>query len=82
MIFLVQIRINKRLRIFQRPQIALTLQDRAIWKNVVVLIYSKLHSKSWLLHKSTGFSSFDSAYVMTLLSLPRWNQLLEYFGRP
>lgn len=36
----------------------------------------------WLLHKSTGFSSFDLANVMTLLSLPRWNQLLEYFGRP
>ena len=50
MIFVVQFGINKRWQIFQRPQIALALWDRAIFwslKNLLVLIYSKLHSKSF-----------------------------------
>ena len=50
MIFLVQFGINKHLLIFQRPQIALALRARAILlvfkKNLLVLIYSKLHEKS------------------------------------
>ena len=44
MIFLVQFGINKHLKFFQRPQIALALRARAIL--LLVLIYSKLHSKS------------------------------------
>ena len=50
MIFLVQFGINKHLQIFQRPQSALALRARALLlrslKNLLVLIYSKLHSKS------------------------------------
>ena len=50
-IFLVQFGIDKHLYIFQRPQIALALLVRAIFLgfekiNLLVLIYSKLHSKS------------------------------------
>ena len=50
MIFLVQFGINKHLLIFQRPQIALALRARGILlvfkKNLLVLIYSKLHEKN------------------------------------
>ena len=47
--FLVQFGVNKYLYIFQRPQIARARRARAIWlvfENLLVLIYSKLHSKS------------------------------------
>ena len=48
-IFLVQFGINKQLLVFQRPPIARTLRARAVLlafeKNLLVLIYSKLHSK-------------------------------------
>ena len=51
MIFLVQFGINKQSQIFQRPQIALALRACAnllvFEKIVLVLIYSKLHSKSF-----------------------------------
>ena len=49
MIFLVQCGINKHMLIFLRPQIALALRARAILlslKNLLVLINTKLHSKS------------------------------------
>ena len=50
MIFLVQFGINNTHKFFQRPQIALALRARAILlafeKNLLALIYSKLHSKS------------------------------------
>ena len=50
MIFLVQFGMNKQLKIFDRPLIALALRARAIllvfcWQNLLVLIYFKLHSK-------------------------------------
>ena len=41
MIFLMRFGINKHLLIFQRPQIFVSF-----WKNLLVLIYSKLHPKS------------------------------------
>ena len=56
MIFLVQFGINKHSQTFQRLQIALALRARAIFcslKNLLVLIYSKLHSKPFdYLYKS------------------------------
>ena len=50
MIFLVQFGMNKQLKFFHRPLIALALRARAIllvfcWQNLLVLIYFKLHSK-------------------------------------
>ena len=41
MTFLMRFGINKHLLIFQRPQIFVSL-----WKNLLVLIYSKLHPES------------------------------------
>ena len=56
MIFLVQFGINQNLVNFSKLQIALVLRARTIWlafENLLVLIYPKLHSKSWdYLYKS------------------------------
>ena len=50
MIFLVQFRINKHLRIFSKTTNCThrtgSCNFVSLWKNLVVLIYSKLHSKS------------------------------------
>ena len=45
MIFLMRFGINKHLLIFQRPQIFVSL-----WKNLLVLIYSKLHPNHVISH--------------------------------
>ena len=52
MIFVVQLGINKHSQTFQRLQIARAPRASAIFflwslKNLLVLIYSKLHSKSF-----------------------------------
>ena len=56
MIFLVQFGINKHLLIFfQRPQVARARRASAIllvWKNLLVLIYSKLHEKNHVITRN------------------------------
>ena len=66
-IFLVQFGINKHSQIFQRLQIALALTGSCNFlkslKNLLVLIYSKLHSKSFdYLYKERFLDFFDDFF--------------------
>ena len=86
MIFLVQFVINKHSQIFQRLQIPLALRARAIFlkslKNMFVLIYSKLYSKSfdylYELH-STRSNYYYLLYTVVTISILIGQEPPAYF---
>ena len=70
MIFLMRFGINKHLLIFLRPQIFVSL-----WKNLLVLIYSKLHPKSCDYSYKTKFAQ---NFVMYFTNPFTWSSFVEF----